>query len=39
MRRFHQTALHKVIQINQWKASAAAIKNTKDKENFEITEL
>ena len=38
--RFHQTALHQVIKKNQWKASATAIRNTNDKEHFEIrTEL
>ena len=35
-RRFHQTTLHHVIQINQWKASAAAVKSKNDEENFEI---
>ena len=31
MRRLHQTALYQAIQINQWKASAAAIINKNDK--------
>ena len=35
-RRFYRTVLHQVIQINQWKASAAAVKSKNDEENFEI---